>query len=142
MRAFKLFRTKKSRPGELFPLFIDKSTAVPVGEWVNAQFCPTKGYAPRPGWHVAPAPNAPHLCQKNGEYSPDRVWAEVEVPDHDNGWQAVADVTKTGDLRDQVPTGGFYRFPRPKNQGGEWMIAGTMRIVRILDGSEVASCSS
>ena len=138
MRAFKLFRTKRGHAGALFPLFIDRGSAVHVGEWVEARFVPTKGYAPRPGWHVAPAPEAPHLCRKDGTMAPERVWAEVEVPDHDGGWQRVADATPTGDIRDRVPVGGFYRFKRPANQGGEWLIAGSMRVVRVLAAGEGA----
>lgn len=137
MRAYKLFRTRKDRPGELFPLFIDRQTAVPQGVWVDAECVPTKGYAVRPGWHVAPAPHAPHLYRKDGTIPADRVWAEVEIPDIDAGWQRKADASPTGDVRDRIPRLGFYRFPRPASQGGEWIIAGKLRVVRVLDPEEV-----
>jgi hypothetical protein len=61
-----------------------------------------------------------------------RVWAEVEIPDTDGGWQAKADASPTKDIREEIPVGGFYRFARPTNQGGEWIIAGRMRVVRVL----------
>lgn len=41
-----------------------------------------------------------------------RVWAEVTIKDH-------------------------HSFPRPKNQGGEWVIAQQMRVNRILSTEEV-----
>lgn len=52
VKAYKLFRTMKSRPGEIFPLFIGRSEPVPIGKWVDAEYVPTKGFAQRPGWHV------------------------------------------------------------------------------------------
>ncbi len=36
VKAYKLFRTDPRRPGELFPLFVDAKTSVPVGEWIEA----------------------------------------------------------------------------------------------------------
>ncbi len=138
MRAYKLFRTVKNRPGELFPLFIDRGTAVPIGKWVSAKFHPTAGYAPRPGWHVAPNPFAPHLCRRNGSLADDRVWAEVEIPDTPGPWQRRADASPTGDIRDRVPSNGFYRFKRPANQGGSWMIAGRMKVIRLINSGHSA----
>src|SRR5262245_24978682 len=123
LKAYKLFQTRKSRSGLLFPLFIGKDKPTPIGQWVPAQFIPTPGYAPRPGWHVGPAPRALHLMCPDGTMPKDRVWAEVEIP-ADVDWTPVAQQQPTGDLRSTVPKGGLYRFPRPANQGGEWMIAG------------------
>jgi len=136
IRAYKLFRTLKSRPGELFPLFIDKSSAVPVGEWIPAQFIPTKGFANRPGWHAGLLPSAGHLLKKDGSMPSDRVWAEVEIP-ADIDWQPIADQQTTRDIRDQVPTGGFYKFKRPGNQGGTWIIGGALKVNRVLTETEV-----
>lgn len=136
MRAFKLFQTKKSRPGELFPLFIGKHKPTPIGEWVNAEFIPTKGFAPRPGWHVGTKPQANHLMCNDGTMPKNRVWCEVEIP-------AILDYTElaqqspTGDLRGEVPVMGFYRFKRPEIQGGEWIIAGAIRVLRVLSQAEV-----
>lgn len=36
-----------------------------------------------------------------------------------------------------VPVGGYYSFTRPRHQGGEWMIAGAIKVIRILDADEV-----
>ena len=129
--AYKLFRTLKTRPGELFPLFIGKSKAVPVGEWIDAEYIPTKGFAHRPGWHVGTEPNAPHLMKKDGTMQAGRVWAEVEIS-AEVDWQSVADQSPTKDIRDRVPTNGCYVFKRPTHQGGAWMIAGSMRVNKIL----------
>jgi N12 class adenine-specific DNA methylase len=148
VKAYKLFRTLKSRPGELFPLFIGKTDAVPVGTWIEAEHIPTKGYAPRPGWHAGLNPSAPHL-RSAGKIAPDRVWAEIEMP-ADVDWQSVADGNKTasktrGDIQDQVPTGGHYAFNTSKrgsdgkqNPAWAWMIGGAIKIVKILTNKDVA----
>ena len=52
IKAYKMFRTLKSRPGEIFPLFIGKTKPTPIGKWIPAEFLPTTGYAQRPGWHA------------------------------------------------------------------------------------------
>lgn len=69
--AYKLFRKRKD--GTLGPLFINRKQVIPVGEWLEAEDHPTKGYAHRPGWHCGAEPKAPHLSER------DRVWCEVEV---------------------------------------------------------------
>lgn len=71
MTAYKLMRKRAN--GTLGPLFINTKQVVPIGEWLPAEDHPTNGFAHRPGWHVAPTPNAPHLSTKG------RVWMEVEV---------------------------------------------------------------
>lgn len=73
MIGYKLLRVRKD--GTLGPLFINKSLVIPPREWLEAEDHPTKGYARRPGWHVAPKPEAPHLSTKG------RVWARVEIDD-------------------------------------------------------------
>ena len=104
--VYKLFRQRKD--GSLGPLFIGASQRIPLGEWLQAEDIPTKGYARRPGWHAGFLPEAPHLTEKG------RVWCECEVP---------AD--------------GYYRFPRPAHQGGEWIIAAWLKVNRILTDAEV-----
>lgn len=136
MRAYKLFQVKRSQPGRIFPLFIGKAKATPIGEWVQAEFIPTKGFAPRPGWHVGPLPKAQHLMCQDGTMPEDRTWAEVEISASVD-YTPLAQSHPTRDLRDQVPVDGFYRFPRPSNQGGEWVIAGAIRVLRLLSEEEV-----
>lgn len=137
VQAYKLFRTLPSRPGSLFPLFIDKSSPVPQDEWVPAENIPTEGFAPRPGWHAGSLPSAPHLRSKEDRIQPGRVWAEVELP-ADVDWQSVADASPTGDVRDQVPEGGHYRKKMPRMQGGEWLIGGGMKIRQVLSDDQVS----
>jgi len=74
MKAFKLL--KKRNDKSLGPLFINCRQRIPIGEWLDAESHPRKGYALRPGWHVTLDPIAPHLVM-NG-----RIWCEVEVDDY------------------------------------------------------------
>ena len=138
IKAYKLFRTKASAPGELFPLFIGSNKPTPVGAWIAAENIPTKGFAQRPGWHAGILPTAPHLRTKAGKIAPGRVWAEVEIP-ADKDWQAEADKSSTRDIRDRLPEGGHYRFATSKMQGGAWIIGGSIKINRVLSDAEVAS---
>lgn len=71
MEAYKLLRQRKD--GSLGPLFINARQRIPVGEWLQAESHPTKGFALRPGWHCTVKPVAPHLSTKG------RVWCEVTV---------------------------------------------------------------
>lgn len=139
--AYKLFRVMKTRPGEIFPLFIGKNKPTPMETWIQAEFLPTKGFAARPGWHVGRTPQADHLMKKDGTLPQNRVWAEVEIP-ADVDWQPEADRQPTRDIQGKPPAGGFYRFRRPVNQGGEWLIAGAMKVNRILSAEEVEQARS
>jgi len=73
LRAWKLLRMR--RDGTLGPLFIGRRLVIPTGEWLRAEMRPTRGYAPRPGWHATAEPCAPHLSMKG------RVWMQVELDD-------------------------------------------------------------
>ena len=146
-KAYKLFRTKKSQPGKLFPIFIGNQKETPVGEWVYAENLPTKGFSNRPGWHSGTMPVANHLLKKDGTLDPTRVWAEVEIP-ADVNWQKEADklgrVGKKGqwipgDIRDRVPEGGHYEFPFNVNRGAIWNISGALKITKVLTSDEVAN---
>lgn len=71
MKVYKLLNRRKD--GSLGPLFINRSQRIQVGEWMDAEDHPTKGYKHRPGWHCCLKPHAPHLSERG------RVWCEVEV---------------------------------------------------------------
>jgi len=83
--AYKLFRVRKD--GSLGPLFINARQRIPLGEWLDAEDHPTKGFAHRPGWHATAAPVAPHLSEKG------RRWFKVLIrgarqfqrPEHQGG---------------------------------------------------------
>jgi hypothetical protein len=105
MKAYKLLKQRKD--GSLGPLFINASQHIPVGEWLEAEDHPTKGFAHRPGWHCTHEKSAPHI-KKNPKSALPRVWCRVEV------------------------AGRIEEFMRPKLQGGMWFIAERMRIIEVL----------
>ena len=111
MKAYKLLRVLSD--GTIHPLFINKSVPTPVGVWLPAECHPTKGFAVRQGWHCCFRPVAPHLAEvlANGER---RVWCEVEVED-------------------------WVSYDRPESQGGAWILAQRMRLVKMLSPEEVAA---
>lgn len=74
MIAYKLLKVRKD--GSIGPLFINRRQRIPIGEWMDAEDHPTKGYKHRPGWHATHAPEAPHLSMKG------RAWYEVEIADY------------------------------------------------------------
>ena len=89
------------KDGSLSPLFINQTSRVPVGVWMEAELHERKGFAVRKGWHCTLEKNAPHLSEKN------RIWVEVEVEDYE-------------------------LYDRPESQGGTWVLAQKMKIVREL----------
>jgi hypothetical protein len=107
MKAYKLVRLKKD--GSLGSLFIHRQDILPIGEWLEAEFYPTPTFSPRKGWHCTFKPVAPHLKTelKNGEK---RIWVKVEVED-------------------------FTEYNRPDSQGGKWILANKMKILKILEKS-------
>lgn len=72
--AFKLMRQRKD--GTLGPLFINRKQRIVPGVKYKSEYVPTKGYAPRMGWHCCEKPYAPHLSTKG------RVWAVVCIKDY------------------------------------------------------------
>jgi hypothetical protein len=105
MIAYKLFTQRSD--GTLGPLFIDKRTVVPVGQWLTGVCVPTKGFAVRKGWHAASAPVAPHLSlHPKGKRQ--RVWCRVEL---------------AGDIEHKGV---------PVAHGTQWLIAERMRVLAIL----------
>ena len=102
MTAYKLFRKRKD--GTLGPLFINARLRVPVGQWLEAECHPTKGFAVRHGWHCTLTPNAPHL--KSGPDS-GRVWCLCEVRDYET-------------------------YDRPESQGGTWVLANELKVIQEL----------
>lgn len=136
MKAYKLFRTLKTKPGQIFPLFIGKTKATPVNQWIDAEMIPTKGFAIRPGWHAGVLPIAPHLRSKNNKRQTGRVWCEIKVSDSID-YQPIADTSKTRDIRGSLPSDGYYRFKTNKMQGGAWIIAGSIKVVKVLNDADI-----
>lgn len=104
MIAYKLLKQRKD--GSIGPLFINAKQRIPVGEWLEAEDHPTKGFAHRPGWHCTVQKNAPHLAM-NPKGGLPRVWAKVEVED-------------------------FEKYNRPESQGGTWVLAQRMKVLEVL----------
>ena len=104
MIAYKLVR--KMKDGQLSPLFINRKSRLPIGEWMKSEFHSTKGFAERQGWHCCLIQEAPHLMVGEG-IGKDRIWVEVEVEDYE-------------------------LYDRPESQGGTWVLADRMKINKIL----------
>ena len=154
---------KVRKPGQVFPLFIGRAKPVIMGEWLDAEFIPTKGFSPRPGWHLSDTPAALHIGTEkkpvDGKQKPtirrdDEVWAEVEVAD-DVDWQPEANrrgrvyskghklagqpMPSSREIKDEIPVDGNYRYKTNHNMQGEWVIAGAVKINRILSDTEVSA---
>ena len=104
MKVYKMLRMGKD--GNLYPLFINKTIPTPIGKWLEAECYPTKGFAIRKGWHCCLAPMAPHL-KLNLASGQKRVWVECEAE-------------------------GCQTYKRPESQGGTWVLAERLKIIRIL----------
>lgn len=136
--GYKLF--EQDSEGNLYALFIDKKTNMPVGEWLKAGNFPTKGFAARPGYHIGQICSAPWLMSANGTYKSQRskywrrVWAEVEyVADVD--YTSIVETLPKKCFVDKLPENGYYKF-RETGCNRIWIIADQMRITRILSEEE------
>lgn len=135
---YKLF--EMDTKGNLYPLFIDKKTACSVGEWIQAENHPTKGFAKRPGFHAGQICSAPWLMSANGTYKSQRgkqwkrVWCEVECNTTIDYTDAVANLPKKSFV-DHVPENGFYKF-RETGCNRIWIITDKIKILRIIDEQE------
>ena len=164
VKAYKLFQQKPKDPENLYPLFVNANTPVPVGEWLKAESGPRAAsgkvksklgeLAYRPGWHAGDLPLAPHIGAKSDPRlkGPDvrpenQVWAEIEMP-ADIDWQKIANeralrnkmgeiISNTAHITDEIPFGGHYRYKTNPNMLGNWMISGDMRVNRVLAPEEV-----
>ena len=136
--AYKIFNVKSKSPGEIFPMFIGANKPTPIGEWVEAEFLPTSGFADRGGWHAGVLPVAPHLMKKTGQMPENRVWAKVSMP-NDVDWNAELARRGLKDLRGELPVGGTYDFKTNKMLGDAWKIGGALRVDNVLSDEEVAA---
>ncbi|MGN0241464.1 MAG: hypothetical protein ACI4CS_07240 [Candidatus Weimeria sp.] len=158
-KGYKLFMTKKSRPGELFPLYVFAEKPLPMGVWLDAEEGIKDGRGRvksrlgslcfRPGWHINEnCPYAVHIYSVHDgkKYQKDgTVWCEVEYSD-DIDYQPEADkngihpngkyVGRDAYLK-HIPVNGYYRYKTSPQMYGRWIIAGKMKIVRTLTDDEV-----
>lgn len=153
--GYKLFKQKN---GKLYPLYVLANEETPIGVWLDAKSGPRtkKGkvksrlgeLAYRPGWHINDGlPYVNHIYTiHNGErYLKDGcVWCEVEYrTDCSYEEEANAAGWKNGKWSpvraqlDYLPKDGYYRYKTNPNMDGAWIIAGEMRVVRVMDDNEV-----
>ena len=160
MIGYKLFRVKRSAPGQLFPLYVLADQPVPIGVWLPAQEGPRKengkvhsrigDLAFRPGWHLSDIPLAIHIGIKEDGVirymHDDEVWCECEYSDAVD-YQPVANEQGMRDgvfyprdaMLSTIPVDGFYRYKTNPQMLGEWIIAGSMKVLRVLTDDEVAA---
>lgn len=157
--AYKMFRVAKSAPGKIFPLFVDAANETPVGEWVAAKAgeilesgkvkSRIGPLAFRPGWHLSDIPLAVHIGVKDESgnivsMNKEHVWCLCEYADAvDYQPQANKNGTRNGKIVPkhayikQVPENGCYRYKTNPNMLGEWIISGSIKVLRILGDDEV-----
>ena len=156
MRGYKLFKVKKSEPGKLFPLYVLTDEATPIGVWLPAREGEMKDgkvksklglLAYRPGWHLSDVPLATHIGIKEDgviKYMhDDEVWCECEFSDavsyqpeaNRNGTKNGKLVPREAMLR-RIPENGYYRYKTNPNMTGEWIIAGAIKVLRVLPDAE------
>ena len=138
-KGYKLF--EQDPDGNLYALFIDKKTIMPMDKWLQAENHPTKGFGPRPGYHIGEGiPSAPWLMSFDGTYKSQRskywrrVWAEVWYIADIDYTPMVAKLPKKC-FDDELPVGGFYKF-RETGINRIWIIAEKMKIIRLLTEEE------
>lgn len=157
--AYKLFTISKKHKGELFPLYVNTNEPTPIGEWVEAK-CGERTndnkvksklglLCYRPAWHLSDLPIATHMGIKddNGKIKymrPDVVWCECEYSDAIN-YQEIAN--KRGTIKGKlvpklayltfIPYNGFYKYKTNPNMLGEWILAGSIKVKRVLTDVEV-----
>ena len=158
MKAYKLFRMKD---GKLYPLYVNANTETPLGRWLPAVPGPLTEngkvkskigpLAYRPGWHCSSQPIALHIGAKANprdrlpSYRPEnQVWAEVEVMEEID-WQTEANKQGKSARNKQlrfVPRHGYYEYKTNPAMFGTWIIAGEIKVNRILTDEEVKEINS
>lgn len=140
-KGFKCF--EMDQDGNLYSLFIDKNTVMPVGEWIEAGMHETKGFSFRPGLHIGEIPDCPWIkaydgsdtgCYKGRRKGWKRVFAEVEYVANNDYTEIVKEMPKKC-MMGQLPKDGFYFF-RETGCNRIWVICDKMKINRVLDEKE------
>lgn len=156
--AYKLFTINKLHKGKLFPLYVNSNKSTPMNKWVKAEPGPIENgkvksklglLCYRPAWHLTDLPIATHIGVKGSsgkiEYmKPNTVWCECEYSDavnyqneaNNRGMRKGKLVPKLAYL-DFVPVNGFYKYKTSPNMRGEWILAGEIKINKVLTDKEV-----
>ena len=153
-KAYKLFEL---RGGELYPLYVNAKEPTKIGVWIEAKEGVRKDngkvksklgdLAYRPGWHCSEYPIATHIGEKKNPDDKDpsyrrknQVWAEVEIP-ADKDYQPEADSMGKSPRDKQlryIPKGGYYKYKTNPKMWGTWLIAGAIKVKKILTDAEVS----
>lgn len=159
MKAYKLLRIKKD--GKLYPLFVDTKTFIPIGVWIKAKCGELKSNGNvksklgdlcyRPGYHLSDLPYAPHIGKKGDSgriefMNKDHVWCECEYASdinyqslvNENGKNKYGIVIPKNAYMKEIPVNGYYKYKTNPNMYGDWIIAGAIKLIRILSDEEVA----
>ena len=145
MKCYKLFRLKGN---QLYPLYVLANEPIPIGVWLEAKegikasdgkHVKSKlgNLSLRPGFHVIKdVCSAIHIGKKLHKEdkmpsfrNKEHVWCEVEVKTdiHYTDYKAM----KT------IPKDGYYKFKTNSKATCDWIIAGNMKVIRILTDDEV-----
>lgn len=159
MVGYKLFKLKKKHPGRLFPLYVLADRPVPMGVWLPAEEGPRLPsgkvksklgpLAFRPGWHLSDIPLAIHIGIREGGriryMHDDEAWCECEYsdavdyqPEADRNGMRGGVFHPSEAMLGHIPVGGFYRYKTSPQMLGKWVIAGSMKVLRILPDDEAA----
>lgn len=154
MKAYKLFKIKN---GKLFPLYVFATEETPINTWIEAK-CGEQTengkvksklgeLAYRPGWHITEFPLADHIGKRSEDgtlvQTKDTVWCEVEISDEINYTPQVLVTKKDGTVNypksymKEIPTNGYYWYTTNPNAKCRWLIAGAIKVTKILTNEEV-----
>ena len=159
MIGYKMFRVSKKHPGKLYPLFVLADQETKIGPWLPAQ-CGERTpdgkvksrlgpLAFRPGWHLADLPLATHIgVMEDGKIKyqrPDLVWCLCEYSDRisyqeeadRNGMNSKGILVPKKAYLQHIPVDGYYRYKTSPLMFRNWVIAGSIRILRVLTDQEV-----
>jgi len=148
LKAYKLFNIKN---GKLYPLYINANLELPVdtklvaesGELLPSGKVKSKlgGLAYRPGWHCCEYPLADHIGKRINDKLYQRknsVWCEIEIlGEKDYTAEAKKENSRDSYLK-YIPENGYYWYQTNPNAKVRWLIAGEIKINRILSNEEVA----
>lgn len=159
MIGYKLFRVTRKHPGKLYPMFVLADQETEMGVWLPAKEgvrLPDGKVKSRlgplcfrPGWHLSDLPIATHIGVKEGgkvRYQrPDTVWCECEYSDqtsyqeeaNQRGTNAAGVLIPRDAYLTHVPKEGYYRYKTSPQMFGDWVIAGSIRVLRVLPDAEV-----
>ena len=158
--GYKLFRVSKKNKGKIFPLFVNANEETPIGVWIDAECgeMTNKGKVKsklgelcfRPGWHLSDIPYATHIGRKGDsgevEYiNENYVWCECEYSNkinyqmqaNENGRNKKGIVIPRMAYLKEIPVDGYYRYKTNPNMYGDWIIAGSIKVIKIMTDDEV-----